>query len=74
MTRGLSELDWRDPTEYAPGVVAAIAMPLTYSIATGIGFGFIGYVAIKGIAGLWRDLRPATVAIALLFVLKFVIA
>ena len=74
MTRGLSELEWGDPTEYAPGVVAAIAMPLTYSIATGIGFGFIGYVAIKAVAGRWRDLRPATVAIASLFVLKFMIA
>jgi AGZA family xanthine/uracil permease-like MFS transporter len=73
MTRGLSELDWADPTEYAPGVVAAIAMPLTYSIATGIGFGFIGYVAIKAVAGRWSDLRPATVIIAVLFVLKFVI-
>jgi AGZA family xanthine/uracil permease-like MFS transporter len=74
MTRGLSELEWGDPTEYAPAVIAAIAMPLTYSIATGIGFGFVGYVAVKALAGRWRDLRFATVTIALLFILKFAIA
>ena len=37
MTRGLAEIEWEDITEYAPAVVAAITMPLTYSIATGIG-------------------------------------
>ena len=43
MTRGLAEIDWDDITEYAPAVVAAVTMPLTYSIATGIGLGFITY-------------------------------
>ncbi len=28
MARGLAEMDWDDVTEYAPAVVAAIAMPL----------------------------------------------
>ena len=36
MVRGLAEIDWDDITEYAPAVIAAIAMPLTYSIANGI--------------------------------------
>src|SRR3546814_19603805 len=47
MARGLSEIDWEDMTEYAPGLVTALAMPLTYSIAHGIAFGFIPYAAIK---------------------------
>ena len=71
MSRGLAELDWEDVTEYAPGVLAAIAMPLTYSIATGIGFGFIGYVAAKALAGRWQEIRFATVVVSLLFVVKF---
>ncbi|HET8728215.1 MAG TPA: NCS2 family permease, partial [Alphaproteobacteria bacterium] len=41
MARGLSEIDWEDVTEYAPALVTALAMPLTYSIAHGIAFGFI---------------------------------
>jgi AGZA family xanthine/uracil permease-like MFS transporter len=36
MTRGFSELDWSDVTEYAPAVVTALVMPLTFSIANGI--------------------------------------
>ena len=50
MARGLAEMDWDDITETAPAVVAAVTMPLTYSIATGIGLGFITYALIKLIA------------------------
>ena len=51
MARGLAEIDWDDITEYAPAVVAAVTMPLTYSIATGIGLGFITYAVAKILAG-----------------------
>ncbi len=71
MARGLTELDWSDPTEYAPAVVTAITMPLTYSIATGIGFGFITYAAAKVFAGRWREMRPAVLVIAVAFLAKF---
>ncbi len=74
MAAGLAELDWTDVTEYVPAVVTAIAMPLTYSIATGIGFGFIAYAVIKLASGRFRDLSAAVAAIALLFVVKFAIA
>jgi AGZA family xanthine/uracil permease-like MFS transporter len=47
MVRGLAEIDWDDITEYAPAVIAAIAMPLTYSIANGIGLGFILHALCK---------------------------
>jgi AGZA family xanthine/uracil permease-like MFS transporter len=30
MARGITEIDWEDVTEYAPGVVTAVTMPLTY--------------------------------------------
>ena len=55
MARGLAEIDWDDITEYAPAVVTAITMPLTYSIATGIGLGFITYALAKLFAGSIRD-------------------
>ena len=47
MMQGLAEIAWDDITEYAPAVVAAVTMPLTYSIATGIGLGFITCAAAK---------------------------
>ena len=51
MAQGLADIAWDDLTEYAPAVVTAITMPLTYSIATGIGLGFITYALIKLVAG-----------------------
>jgi AGZA family xanthine/uracil permease-like MFS transporter len=74
MARGLAEIDWDDVTEYAPAVVTAITMPLTYSIATGIGLGFITYTLAKLIGGKIQDAAPAIVVLAILFALKFAVA
>ncbi len=73
MARGLAEIEWDDVTEYAPAVITAIGMPLTFSIATGIGFGFISYAAIKLLSGRWREIGPAVLVIAALFIVKFMI-
>jgi AGZA family xanthine/uracil permease-like MFS transporter len=74
MARGLAEIDWEDITEYAPAVITAITMPLTYSIATGIGLGFITYALCKIISGKARDASPAVMVLALLFAIKFAVA
>jgi AGZA family xanthine/uracil permease-like MFS transporter len=74
MARGLSEIDWEDVTEYAPAVVTAVTMPLTYSIATGIGLGFITYAVIKIIAGQVKQASPAVLVLAALFAIKFAVA
>jgi len=73
MARGLAEIEWDDITEYAPAVVAAIAMPLTYSIATGIGLGFITYAVAKILAGRWKEASPAVIILAVLFAIKFAV-
>ncbi|HLI20920.1 MAG TPA: NCS2 family permease [Stellaceae bacterium] len=73
MTRGLAEIDWEDPTEYAPAMITAIAMPLTYSIATGIAFGFIAYAAVKILAGKSNAVSPALAILALLFLVRFAV-
>lgn len=72
MARGLTEVDWEDVTDYAPAVMTAIAMPLTYSIAHGIAVGFITYTGIKILAGRWRDVGPVVAVLAGLFLVKFV--
>jgi adenine/guanine/hypoxanthine permease len=71
MARGLAEIEWDDITESAPAVVAAVSMPLTYSIATGIGLGFITYALAKLIAGRFADAKPAVLVLALIFAIKF---
>ena len=74
MARGLAEMDWDDLTEAAPGVVAAVTMPLTYSIATGIGLGFITYVLAKILSGKITEAKPVVVVLAILFGIKFAVA
>lgn len=71
MARGLAEIDWEDVSEAAPAVVAAIAMPLTFSIAHGIGLGFVTYAAVKLLSGRYRECSPAVAVIAALFAAKF---
>ncbi len=71
MTSGLAEIDWDDITVAAPVVITALSMPLTFSIANGIAFGFISWVVIKTLTGRWQDLNPALVVLAALFVIKF---
>ena len=49
--KNLKDIDWEDVSEYTPAVLAAIIMPLTYSIAYGIALGFIAYTPIKLLTG-----------------------
>ena len=71
MARSLADLDWNDITESAPAVVAAIAMPLSFSIADGIGLGFLSYVLIKIVSGRAGECSGAAYVIALIFGLKY---
>ena len=71
MIHSLVDIDWDDLTEYAPAVMTAIAMPLSYSIADGIGVGFISYVAIKLFSGQIRSCPPAVALVAAIFLAKF---
>ncbi|HEX5842582.1 MAG TPA: NCS2 family permease [Pseudomonas sp.] len=70
MAAGLAEIDWSDITVAAPVVITALAMPLTFSIASGIAFGFIAWVVIKTLAGRWRELNPMLVILAVLCAVK----
>jgi AGZA family xanthine/uracil permease-like MFS transporter len=70
MARGLVEIDWNDLSEATPALVTALAIPFTFSIASGIGLGFIAYTAIKILSGRGRDVSLAVAAIAVLFAVK----
>ena len=51
MMSAVTEIDFTDPSEFVPAVVVIVTMPLTFSIAHGIAFGFIAYTGIKLLAG-----------------------
>ncbi|MBX7146690.1 MAG: NCS2 family permease [Alphaproteobacteria bacterium] len=71
MTKGLTQIDWNDGTEYGPAVVTALAMPLTFSIANGIALGFISYVCIKLLSGRFKELNPILIILSILFCVRF---
>lgn len=73
MARALRHIEWEDLTECVPAIVTAIAMPFTYSIATGIGLGFISYALIKVLGGRRHELNLAVVTVAVLFAIRFVV-
>ena len=72
--RNIKDLDWDDISEYVPATLAAIIMPLTYSIAYGIAIGFVSYVLIKALSGKGRSLNYASIALAVVSALFFVVS
>ena len=46
-------------------------MPLTFSIANGIAFGFIAYAAVKLLSGRFAEARPAVIVLDAWFRVKF---
>ena len=70
MLQGLSQIDWPDMRESVPAAVTLIAIPFTFSIATGIGLGLITYVVLNALAGRVRQIHPALAVLAAAFLLK----
>lgn len=70
MMASLKDLDFSDWTNFVPASVAIFVMPFTYSIAYGIEFGIISFVALKLLGGKAKDVSPITFVLAALFVAK----
>ena len=73
MARSLAEIAWDDVTEAVPAVVTALAIPLTFSIASGIGLGVLTYAAVKLLAGRPREANGAVLMIAAAFAVKLIL-
>jgi AGZA family xanthine/uracil permease-like MFS transporter len=74
MARALADVPWTEPTEAIPAVVLAIAIPFTFSIATGIGLGFVVHAVVKTAAGRVREVAGAVWLIAAVSILRFAFA
>ncbi|MBL6080379.1 NCS2 family permease [Belnapia sp. T18] len=74
MAQALRSVEWDEMTEYVPAMITALAMPFTFSIATGIGIGFITYAALKLLAGRAAEVSGAVWLIAALCIAKFGLA
>lgn len=62
MMRGIGQVNFYTFEEGAPAFLTFLLMPLTYSIATGLAFGFLSYVLIKICLGKVRECGPFLLA------------
>lgn len=72
MLKNFAKVDMEDMRSAVPAFLTLIMMPLTYSIANGIGIGSIAYVLITLFTGKYTKKDIAVTVIALLFAAKFV--
>ncbi|MFT6731894.1 MAG: AGZA family xanthine/uracil permease-like MFS transporter [Polaribacter sp.] len=71
MMKNITLIDWDDMTEYVPAVITIIIMPLSFSIADGIGFGLITYAFLKLVSGKLNKSNVPVLVIAAIFILKY---
>lgn len=74
MIRAVREMEWDDPTESVPGFLTMILIPFSFSIAAGIGAGFVIYAAAKLLAGRPKECPALVYAFAALYVLQALLA
>jgi AGZA family xanthine/uracil permease-like MFS transporter len=71
MVSQVGKIDWQDWGIAIPAFLTFTLMPFTYSIANGLGAGFIAYVLIRTFQGRVRDIHPLMWAVAAAFLLFF---
>lgn len=71
MVSQIKDIDWTDFSVGLPVFVTIVVMPLTYSIANGIGVGFISWVIVRSLAGKARKISPLMWIVAVGFLLYF---
>lgn len=69
MMKPLTKINWGMPDEAIPVFFTMILMPLTYSITTGIIFGFLSYTLLKFFSGKKAEINPVLILINLLSLL-----
>lgn len=72
MASSLKDIDWDQFEIAVPAFLTIVAMPLTYSIATGIALGFIFYPITMILKGRIKEINPIMYLLFIIFILYFV--
>lgn len=67
----ITKVDFEHMDDAIPAFLTVIAMPLAYSITTGIAVGFISYVICKAAAKKWKELNASVIILSMVFLLYF---
>jgi len=71
MASALGKIEWDKLEEAVPAFLTVIAMPLSFSIATGIALGFLAYPLTKIAKGEGKQVHPIMYGMFVVFVLYF---
>ena len=74
MIGNVSKVGWTDPEVALPCFLTIAAMPFTYSISDGIGFGIISYTLIKVCRGKFKEVPVLMYVLAALFIAMYVLS
>jgi adenine/guanine/hypoxanthine permease len=72
MTQSIAHVKWADFTEAFPAFMTMLAMPLTFSIATGLSLGVIAFSIVKLAAGKYREVGVVLWILTGLFLLRYI--
>ncbi|GKV56362.1 guanine permease [Sporosarcina sp. NCCP-2222] len=72
MVSTLGNIEWTKFEIAVPAFFTIVAMPLTYSIATGIAIGFVFYPITMLLSGRRKEIHPIMYGLAVLFILYFI--
>jgi AGZA family xanthine/uracil permease-like MFS transporter len=71
MMTAASEIAWNDPEIAIPAFLTMMGIPLMFSIANGLAFGFTAFTLIKVLRGRFRQVSWMVYALTALFILRF---
>jgi AGZA family xanthine/uracil permease-like MFS transporter len=69
MIREVKRIDFANMEEAFPSFIIMVMIALSYSISTGLAFGFVSFTLIKTVLGKAREIKPAMWIIAALSIL-----
>jgi AGZA family xanthine/uracil permease-like MFS transporter len=72
MLTTISEIPWTEPLSAIPAFLTLIMIPLSASIANGLGFGVIAYAAVHILSGKFRREDWLLYLLAILFLVRFI--
>lgn len=72
MIENIIKIDWKDIVVAIPAFFIIVMMPLSYSITTGIQFGFIFYVIVNLVNGKGKKISPIIYLFSVLFIVDFI--
>ena len=74
MVSVVAEIEWHDPEVAIPAFLTMMTIPLTFSIANGLAFGFTAYTLLKMALGKFREVNWFVYLLTGLFILRFIYA